>query len=124
MAVNDSRLPEYVRKHDLTRRMKEMADAGLANRLVLLFGAGFSKDARGYPAGAELGAIFLRELFDVEQSESLKVARKYELAAIAQQLYEKGTEKRSQLTDSIRKHLTGAPKVLSPAEASLGRIAS
>jgi hypothetical protein len=115
--------PTYVTQIDLQQRMTEIARAGLNQRLLLLTGAGFSKDARGYPTGAELAAILLRDTFRCTEAEAGAAAAKYELAAISQQFVEKATEKRQQLVSSVADALSKTPPKASQVELDLATVA-
>jgi len=117
--------PAYVDRPDLEQRVVEIAQAGLDQRLLLLIGAGFSKDARGYPVGSELASVLIRDVYHSHSDADIEAAaRKYELAAISQQYVEKATEKRQQLLSRIGNALSKVPKEKSQVELDLATVAS
>jgi hypothetical protein len=117
--------PDYVDKNDLHQRMAELAKAGLDRKLLLLLGAGFSKDARGYPTGAELAESLVRGTYSgYSAAEIQAAANKYELAAISQQFVEKATGKAPALLKLVQDHLSKRPPTKSATETDLATIAS
>jgi hypothetical protein len=116
--------PPFANQIDLDQRMAEIARAGLQQRLLLLIGAGFPKDARGYPTGSELASILVRETYRCTQQEADAVAQKYELAAISQQFVEKTTDKRPQLISRVKQELSRPPATKSQPERDLATVAS
>ncbi len=116
--------PPYVKRIDLTKRMAEIARAALKRRLLLLIGAGFSADARGYPTGAGLASILVKETYSCDEKEAVAAAAKYELAAIAQQYRENATERRTGLVSKVAAAVSKKPAVRPQAEIDLGTVAS
>jgi hypothetical protein len=116
--------PEYVNKMDLRQRIAEIARAGLRQRLLFLVGAGFSADARGYPTGAGLASILVRQTYECSEAEANAAAAKYELAAISQQFTERATEKRQGLVEHIAKALSRKPATRPQAELDLASVAA
>ena len=116
--------PPYVDRPDLEQRMSEIARAGLDQRLVFLIGAGFSRDARGYPTGSELASVLVQDTYKCTEAEAKAAAGKYELAAIAQQFVEKATEKRTQLVARIASALSQEPEKKSQVELDFASVAA
>jgi len=100
--------PEYLsegQRNSFGQRLTELAKVALSGKLTLLIGAGFSKDAKGFPTGAELAGYLIAGVHGGDTSEVRRVAEKYELAAIAAQFEEGTTGRRDQLKELLREKL-------------------
>lgn len=102
----------------------EIARAGLRRRLLFLIGAGFSADARGYPTGAGLASILVKETYACSDIEAAAAASKYELAAIAQQYTERATDRRVGLVAQVAAAVSKKPSTRPQAELDIASVAS
>lgn len=118
--------PSFLKPSEITtfrERIKEIASAGSRQRLGFLIGAGFSFDARKLPLSSGLAATLLQQTYGCLPEIASSIAQKYELAAIAQQHLEGGTERRAGLVKAIQKVLT-AKLPESQAEKDFAAIVS
>lgn len=110
-------------KSALGQRVDEIARAATYQKLTIMLGAGFSKDAQNLPIGSELAEALLDQTYGGDKSEVQRLSRQYELAAVAAQFEEETSGRREQLKDLLRRKLsTTAP--LSDTEKALGTLAS
>lgn len=107
----------------LKRRLSEVADLALDRRLTLLFGAGFSKDARGLPTGAELASMMLETTYGCDETIATRISKEYELAAIAQQFTEHVVGRNTQLVTFVTQKLQH-PDSISTSQKDFATIAS
>jgi hypothetical protein len=126
MTEEPPKLPAFLSgpdRNEIAARIREVADCAIKKKFGLLIGAGFSKDARDFPLGWELASGLLHQATGCGETEADRIAKNYELGAVAEVCSPDITEKRAQMVEEIKARLIPRGKQ-SQAEIDLATIIS